>query len=147
MIKTRYIKVEMFTLSFLPFPSPVLCADPPENCHLNVKKLPKNDNFCQFFWKNVKFLAIFLTFKWQISGGSGANVAQLGPLLLHLRSNVCLNLLKFVSSSLYSVCLPVTAIYIIRNKSLVFTFGYVRHFSKKRVTRWYWCEMKLNASL
>ena len=44
--------------------------DPQENCHLNVKTLPKtclfffekiakNENFCKFFLKrNVKFLAI-----------------------------------------------------------------------------------------
>ena len=66
----------------------IFASDPPENCHLTVKKLAKtwlffncqkfpffskklpmaillkNDNFCQFFWKNVKFLAIF----WQSNG-------------------------------------------------------------------------------
>jgi len=73
-------------------------ADPPENCHLTIKKLPKTwyffppkmTNFfiffqknCHwhFFWKKLKFLSIFLnncqvfgnflTVKWQFSGGSG----------------------------------------------------------------------------
>ena len=67
--------------------------DPPENCHLNVKKMAKNffliDKNCLFFQKNCqsqiflkkrKFLAIFLkkcqvfgnflTVKWQFSGVS-----------------------------------------------------------------------------
>ena len=67
--------------------------DPPENCHLTVKKLPKTWHFYnkiaqnfhffhwQFFWKKWKFLAIFflkkcqvfdnfLTVKWQFSGES-----------------------------------------------------------------------------
>ena len=42
-------------------------SDPPENCHLNVKKLPKTLHLFQknwqklsFFFLNVKFLAIFL---------------------------------------------------------------------------------------
>ena len=40
-------------------------SDPPENCHLNVKKLQKLDLFLKkiaignFFFKYVKFLAIF----------------------------------------------------------------------------------------
>ena len=44
-----------------------LGADPPENCHLNVKKLPKtmaillkkNDNFWQFFEKMSRFWLFF----------------------------------------------------------------------------------------
>ena len=42
-------------------------TDPPENCHLNVKKLPKTRhflklkkyNFCQFFWKKCRFWQFF----------------------------------------------------------------------------------------
>ena len=48
--------------------------DPPENCHLNVKKLPKTFFFkChwQFFWKKMSSFWQYLTFKWQFSGGSG----------------------------------------------------------------------------
>ena len=35
-------------------------SDPPENCHLTIKKLPKSSFliFGNFFGKNVKFLAI-----------------------------------------------------------------------------------------
>ena len=83
-----------------------LCeSDPPENCHLTVKKLPKTCHFfpknaknfhffqknchChwQFFWKKWKFLAFFgkkcqvfgnfLTVKWQFSGGSGLEVINI----------------------------------------------------------------------
>jgi len=59
-------------------------ADPPQNCHLTVKKLPgtyfffkkiakncqKNDNFCQFKKKKSQVFGNFLTVKWQFSGGS-----------------------------------------------------------------------------
>ena len=62
-------------------------TNPPENCHLNVKKLPKNFPFfqknCQkfsFLLKKMKILGnlkkksqvfvIFLTFKRQFSEGS-----------------------------------------------------------------------------
>ena len=59
--------------------------DPPENCHLNVKKLPKTWKkkhffskikkkrpFLTIFFLNVKFWQV-LTFKWQFSGGPGAD--------------------------------------------------------------------------
>ena len=67
-------------------------SEPPENCHLNVKKLPKtchffnknchfskncqwqffekNDNFLQFFGKRQVFGNV-LTLKWQFSRGLG----------------------------------------------------------------------------
>ena len=65
----------------LVLPSAPFTADPPENCHLTVKKLPKTDifskkncqNFLLFFWKKWKLLANFLTVKWQFSGGSEVN--------------------------------------------------------------------------
>ena len=67
-------------------------ADPPENCYLTVKKLPKTWHFFKklpkiffFFQKNchLHFFEIgfflktsfwqFLIFKWKFSGGSGMN--------------------------------------------------------------------------
>ena len=71
-------------------------SNPPENCHLNVRKLPKTWNFFQknwkklsfstklplanflkklkiffqFYWKKCQFFGNFLTFNWQFSGGS-----------------------------------------------------------------------------
>jgi len=63
-------------------------ADPPENCHLNVKnsqkklaiffkKIAKNVYFSpknchwQLVWKKMIILGNFLTLKWQFSGGTG----------------------------------------------------------------------------
>jgi len=46
-------------------------SDPPENCHLNVKNCQKLENFWQFFGKKCQVFGIFLTVKWQFSGGSG----------------------------------------------------------------------------
>ena len=55
----------------------ICTADPPENCHLTVKKLQKN---LTFFSKKLTKIDIFfnkiaidnfLTVKWQFSGGSG----------------------------------------------------------------------------
>ena len=61
-------------------------TDPPQNCQLTVKKLPKififfkkiatgnffekNENFWQFFWKKCQVFGNFWTVKWQFSGGS-----------------------------------------------------------------------------
>ena len=52
-------------------------ADPPENCHLNVKKLPKTGHFFQknchwqFLLKKFQVFGNFLKVKWQFSGGLG----------------------------------------------------------------------------
>ena len=68
-------------------------ADPPENCHLNVKKLPKTwhcskkiaKNFLFFFKLPMeiffflkKVFGNFLTVKWQFSGGSAQQVKYIG---------------------------------------------------------------------
>ena len=66
-------------------------SDPTENCHLNVKKksqkldifsknsngnyLERNDNFCLIFEKMSSF-CLFLTGKWQFSGGSVIHIAK-----------------------------------------------------------------------
>ena len=36
-----------------------ISPDLPENCHLNVKNCPKNDNFWQFFWKKFQVFSNF----------------------------------------------------------------------------------------
>ena len=50
-------------------------SDPPENCHLTVKTLPK----------------IFIFFKWQFSGGSGGNIVtyKISIPLLSVKLDLC----------------------------------------------------------
>jgi len=59
--------------------------DPPENCHLNVKKNCQKLHFFSkklpkisiYFWKNEIFWLFFLTFKWQFSVGSACHFTLL----------------------------------------------------------------------
>ena len=96
-------------------------ADPPQNCHLNVKKLPKtclffklpkiiiffktiaNGNFCEkmiifgkFFFKCQVF-GNFLTFNWQFSGGSGW-----GKIIFLIKSTYSIK-----HQWLFTLCVPV----------------------------------------
>jgi len=73
---------ELNTQTLFPY---ISCPDPPENCHLNIKKLPKNcPFFWQFFWKNGKFWAIF----WH-SNGNFPDGQILSTDVLNLTATVC----------------------------------------------------------
>ena len=74
------------TLQKLPF----VCQKIVQNLTFKKKKIAKKWQFLASFWKNVKFWAIFFTFKWQFSGVSDrpersdirpfrASLTHLGP--------------------------------------------------------------------
>jgi len=84
--------------------SPVFGTDPPENCHLTVKKLQKktsffqkklpkfakNEHFCQFFLKKCRIFCIFLCHIWKYicSNLPTHNLDIFGELLFQLIGNL-----------------------------------------------------------
>ena len=59
-----------------PRKTPRWVADPRENCHLTVKKLPKTWHFFQKKWQKCQVFGNLLTVKWQFSRGSATHLVD-----------------------------------------------------------------------